>query len=344
VLVPVHDDWGPAGRVLAELDKRLAGRPGPIEALLVDDGSTQPPAPDMVPPSMAAFGAVRVLELARNLGHQRAIAVGLCHIRDTRPDLHAVVVMDGDGEDDPADVPRLLAALDANPGTCVFAERTRRSEGLVFRLGYAAYRLVHRVLTGIPVRVGNFSALPAVQVRRLVTVSDLWNHYAASVVQARLPVVRVPTRRARRIAGRSRMSAVGLVVHGLSAMSVFSDRIGVRLLLATLGAAALVLAALVAALVVRFATPLAIPGWTTTAVGLLAVLLVQLAGLVLVFVFVVLAGRQGTSMVPIRDYRPYVEGEQTLWARAEAAATPTSAASSSSSPPRGTGNGTSSGG
>ena len=64
-------------------------------------------------------------------------------------------------EDEPADVPRLLERLRGTDGrTVVFAERTRRSEGLLFRVGYAAYRLFHLLLIGVSVRVGNFSALP----------------------------------------------------------------------------------------------------------------------------------------------------------------------------------------
>ena len=86
------------------------------------------------------------------------------------------------------------------------------------------------LLTGIPVRVGNFSVIPAAQLRRLVVVSELWNHYAAAVFKARTPKATVPTARAPRLAGRSRMNFVDLVTHGLSALSVHSELIGVRLL------------------------------------------------------------------------------------------------------------------
>lgn len=308
VLVPIYNDWDCAGLLLAALDRQdaLAG----ARVLLVDDGSEAPP-----PSGWPAGGGrperlarVEVLTLRRNLGHQRALAVGLAYVAATVP-CRAVVVMDGDGEDDPADVPRLLQRLDETGGRAiVFAERTRRAEGRAFRLGYAGYRLLHRALTGLPVRVGNFSAIPAPLLARLVVVSDLWNHYAASVYKARLPRSLVPTKRARRLAGRSRMDLVDLVTHGLSAMSVFGDRVGVRLLIAAGGLLALTLAGIAAIVAVRLGTTRAIPGWATTAAGLLLAIFFQVFTLAIVFVFMVLGGREGSGFLPARDYAWFVAG------------------------------------
>src|SRR4029434_10989959 len=67
----------------------------------------------------------------------------------------------------------------------------------------------------------------------LVVASELWNHYAAAVVKLRLPYTSIPTTRGRRASGRSSLDFVALVVHGLSAASVFGDVIGVRLAIAT---------------------------------------------------------------------------------------------------------------
>jgi glycosyltransferase involved in cell wall biosynthesis len=306
--VPIHNDWECARRLLEALDAQEALRGARV--LLVDDGSdAQCQRPEA---RFQRLARVEVLSLRRNLGHQRAIAVGLAYVAEKIPG-RAVVVMDGDGEDDPADVPRLLERMDAEGGRAiVFAERTRRAEGLVFRLGYAGYRLLHRVLTGIGVRVGNFSAIPAPLLSRLVVVSDLWNHYAASVYKARLPRVLVPTKRAKRYAGRSRMDLVSLVTHGLSAMSVFGDRVGVRLLIAAGVLLLFTLGGIAAIVAVRLGTNLAIPGWATTAAGLLLAVFFQVFTLAVLFVFVVLSGREGSGFLPARDYVWFVEGVRGL--------------------------------
>src|SRR5438309_504196 len=83
----------------------------------------------------------------------------------------------------------------------IFAERRRRGEDVAFQAFFAAYRWGHRLLTGMAVRVGNFSIVPAAQLERIVVVSELWNHYAAAVFQAGLPHETIPTRRLRRLTG-----------------------------------------------------------------------------------------------------------------------------------------------
>ena len=96
--------------------------------------------------------------------------------------------MDSDGEDSPQDVPRLLERFEAEAcGKVIFAERTKRSESMTFMFFYSVYRWVHLMLTGVPVRVGNFSVIPRSRLESLVTVSELWNHYAAAVFKSRQP-------------------------------------------------------------------------------------------------------------------------------------------------------------
>jgi glycosyltransferase involved in cell wall biosynthesis len=68
---------------------------------------------------------IQLIRLANNLGHQRAIAIGLV-IASSFEDIGAVVVMDADGEDRPEDVPRLLNAWGEEPNLIVVAQRSER--------------------------------------------------------------------------------------------------------------------------------------------------------------------------------------------------------------------------
>ena len=158
VLMPVYRDWAAASLVCQELDKRLSQHPElAVQVLLVDDGS-----PDGVagwrPFEYQSLIGVSVLQLNANVGHQRAICVGLCHIHEELSS-EFIVVMDSDGEDRPEDAVRLIGMALANCNPVLFAARRKRFARTSFRLGYVAFRLVHRVLTGISVRVGNFSVL-----------------------------------------------------------------------------------------------------------------------------------------------------------------------------------------
>lgn len=310
VLIPLFNDWAVAAELLPRLDANL---PAGSRILLIDDGSTDR-CPEPFPcDRLNRIGRVEVVALRRNLGHQRAIALGLSFLEAERP-FEAVVVMDGDGEDDPDDAPALLDRLKSGDGPkVVFAERTRRSEDLAFRLGYQAYRLVHRVMTGVPVKVGNFSALNRAAVRRLVVSPDAWNHYAAAVFRSRTPLEFVPTCRATRFAGQSRMDLVALVTHGLSAISVFREAVCTRLLIAASALLAVLCLGIAATVAVRLLTGLAIPGWATTAAGLLAAMVLQVLTLIALIVFSLLGAREAATVLPARDAAWFLDGVRTIW-------------------------------
>lgn len=306
VLIPIFNDWSALEFLLPLLDSALHEAARQADVLILDDASTIPRGPRLESVSFQAIRTVRILELRRNLGHQRALAVGLAYL-DAEAQASTVVIMDGDGEDAPSDVPRLLERYDIEQGQqVVFAERRRRSESLVFRIFYWFYRATHVVMTGQRVRVGNFSVLPGHLLHRLSVVSELWNHYAAAVFKARLPFVTVPTARADRLDGQSSMSYVSLVVHGLSAISVNSEIVGVRALTAGLALILLSGLGIVVIVWIRIFSDLAIPGWATTGVGVLLVVLLQAVLFSMVFSFITLANRQGLSFLPARDYSYFV--------------------------------------
>lgn len=303
VLIPVFNDWESVGRVIPDLDRVLASQSCEAYLVIVDDGSSvSRPQGFLQGRPLLSIREVEHLRLRRNLGHQRAIAVGLAYVHAQLP-CRAVLVMDGDGEDRPADVSSLLRKLEeCGHGCIVFAERTRRSEGLVFSVFYHLYRFLHRLLTGYSVRVGNFSVVPSHFLEHLVVASELWSHYAASVFRSAIPYVTVPAPRGTRVSGKSHMKFVGLAVHGLSAISLYGDIIGVRLLIAASGGIVALLAALAAVVGVRLFTDRAIPGWATYSAGILTVLLIQVLLSCLALVVLVLGGRVRPGFLPVRDH------------------------------------------
>jgi glycosyltransferase involved in cell wall biosynthesis len=307
VLMPVRDDWTSAAELIRRLGNSVSPDEGTMEILLVDDGSVQRCDWNDSRDDFSAVRAVRVLRLRRNLGHQRAIAIGLVHIQQTA-ECDAVVVMDADGEDTPEGVAQLLRAFcDTHGAMAVFAERSRRSESLVFKFFYRLYKILHLWLTGIRVQVGNFSILPFAYLNTLVVMSELWNHYAAAVFRSKLPFTMIPIPRGTRIAGNSRMNFVALVSHGLSAISVFGDIVGVRLLIGSLAGSLLAGIGIVIVVAMRLFTDRAIPGWATSATGILAIIAIQLISIATSFTFFVLSNRANVGFVPLRDCSLFVD-------------------------------------
>lgn len=306
ILLPVFNDWEALALLLRQLDDVVQSCGIAANVLIIDDASTRTADQELPTPHVRSLGRIDVLRLRRNLGHQRAIAVGLAYIADKVP-CEAVILMDSDGEDSPADVPRLLAKYRQDGGEkIIFAERARRSETRLFRTFYALYRWLHLALTGVRVRVGNFSVIPASRVASLAVVSEMWNHYSAAAFKSKQPFDMVPAERAKRLAGKSKMNFVGLVAHGLSAVSVYSEIVGVRLLVLTCGLIAVALVGLGYVLGVKLFTESNIPGWATYTASVLVVILMQATMFSLIFCFVILGGRQTTGFLPLRDYQHFV--------------------------------------
>jgi polyisoprenyl-phosphate glycosyltransferase len=315
ILLPVYEDWESARQLVQRLDAALEGQPVQPRILLLDDGSPTSAPAALVPATLRNIVCLECLRLRRNLGHQRAIAIGLCFIHTDRP-CDAVLVMDADGEDRPEDAPSLIQKfLQGDSSKVIFAQRMRRSANWTFHLGYLIYRWMHRILTGIAVKVGNFSIISSAHVATLVVASDTWNHYAASIFKNRIAYEMLPIARGRRLAGESRMNFVALMLHGLSAISVFAETVGARLTLAILAMVGVLVPLLLAVPVIRWTTDWAIPGWATTTGGLLLVIVLQMLTVALGLTLLVLFNRNNLSFLPLRDYRYFVGNVQKLYER-----------------------------
>ena len=306
IVTPVLDDWKSFAKLLGKISDQFSGRAVAFHVVAVDDGSAIPfDSQSLVLRSSSCIVELSVLMLALNLGHQRAIAAGLCALVD-RTDIDAVIVMDSDGEDRPEDVATLLAASRTHPADIILARRMERSETRAFKIGYLMYRLLFRLLTGRTINFGNFSLIPFASLQRLVHLPDLWNNLAAALLRSRMRYITVATRRGVRYFDQPRMKLTALIIHGLSAVSVYIDVVFVRILIAAGAISGTSLLAIAAVATIRFATDLAIPGWATIMAGDLAIVLLLTIVLVVVTALMMLSSRSSLPIVPVRDYRSFV--------------------------------------
>ncbi|QQP92904.1 glycosyltransferase (plasmid) [Skermanella sp. TT6] len=312
VVIPIFNDWDSFVILVRELDRVLAGANASVEVLPVDDGSTDPvPSASNPVGGLRAIERVELVRLACNLGHQRAIATALAEIH-RRGTFDVVCVMDGDGEDRPQDLLRLMREHHRHPDHVIVARRCERSEGLVFRTFYSLYKAAFAAITGRRIDFGNFCLIPASALERIVHLPDAWNHLAAALIKSRLLIRREDLPRGTRYAGRSKMNLVSLVTHGLSAVSAFSEAAFVRMLLLSLLLAVGCAAGLVTVMLVRLLTDLAVPGWTSTVSGILLILLSQTVMFSVVAVFLNLSGRSARSTIPATDALRFIRDCTTL--------------------------------
>ena len=106
VVVPVHNEERSVALLLDELDSALQPLGKPWEVVFVDDGSTDGSYAALTR-LHAGRDDVTVVRLRRNFGKAAALAAGFAHARGD-----VIVTIDGDLQDDPAEIPRLLVKLD----------------------------------------------------------------------------------------------------------------------------------------------------------------------------------------------------------------------------------------
>ena len=123
VIIPVYNEETTIGPVLDEVVGVLDGLTLPYEILVVDDGSTDNTA-DVLGQASRRHPSVRVLTLAPNYGQSAAVGAGFNACRG-----RAAVLMDGDGQNDPHDIPALLDALDHCDACCGYRRVRRDSAG-----------------------------------------------------------------------------------------------------------------------------------------------------------------------------------------------------------------------
>src|SRR6266567_1163619 len=107
ILIPSFNDWDALSLLLPRIDCALSRAGWRAVVLIVDDASTEPLPRGWPSQIYSAIEAVDVLHLRCNVGHQRAIALGLYQVHEFT-ESQVVLVMDGDGEDRAEDLPALL--------------------------------------------------------------------------------------------------------------------------------------------------------------------------------------------------------------------------------------------
>jgi dolichol-phosphate mannosyltransferase len=130
VVVPVKDEVENVAPLAREIAAAIAAEPS-AEIIFIDDGSTDGTG-EALKALKQELPALRVIQHGRNLGQSRGIRTG---VRAACSDI--IVTLDGDGQNDPADIPKLLAILrgpDAKNIGVVSGVRAKRRDTFSRRL------------------------------------------------------------------------------------------------------------------------------------------------------------------------------------------------------------------
>jgi glycosyltransferase involved in cell wall biosynthesis len=145
VVVPMYNELDNAAPLIDAVQSALAAYPHPWELIVVDDGSRDGTGAALQRHAARVGPHVRVLRLLRNFRQTAAMQAGIDAARGD-----VIVTMDGDLQNDPRDIPRLVAKLLIEDLDLVAGWRRERQDGFALRRfpSLLANRLIRRV-TGL---------------------------------------------------------------------------------------------------------------------------------------------------------------------------------------------------
>jgi glycosyltransferase involved in cell wall biosynthesis len=217
VVVPVKDERDNVRPLFERVRDALdAARRGPWELVFVDDGSSDGTFAELERLA-AADDRAKVVRLRRNFGQSAATQAGLDAARGD-----VIVTIDGDLQNDPADIPLMLARLDEGYDAVLGQRAKRRDKFLLRKLPSLAANWLIRKVLGVPFK--DFGCAQRA-VRRevfegMVLYGEMHRFITALILQQGARVTQIPVRHHPRTAGKSKYNLSRTVRVMLDLMTV----------------------------------------------------------------------------------------------------------------------------
>jgi glycosyltransferase involved in cell wall biosynthesis len=128
IVIPVHNEEPNLEKLYRELTEALSGWGRSYEVILVDDGSTDQSFA-ILEKLQLEDPRLRIIRFRRNFGQTAAFSAGFAHARG-----RLIVTSDGDGQNDPRDIPALVKKLEDKQLDIVCGWRRKRQDAFVSRL------------------------------------------------------------------------------------------------------------------------------------------------------------------------------------------------------------------
>jgi dolichol-phosphate mannosyltransferase len=198
IVIPVYNEEDVIGSLLDEFRSFAGTWLDDYELLLVDDGSSDR-TPFIVRDRFAAWRQGKLIRLSRNSGQAAALYYGM---KCARGDV--VVLMDGDGQNDPRDIPAVLAPLDQFD--MVVGIRVNRQDSFVRRkMSRLANAIRGRILKdGVADSGCGIKAFRRQVIDAFIPIRTLYSFMPALAISAGFSLREVPVRHRARKGGKSK--------------------------------------------------------------------------------------------------------------------------------------------
>jgi len=300
IITPIYEDVEASSRLFRELYDVFGNE---VFIVAIDDGSVKEPVEKRYIEESGLDGVI--LRLNRNVGHQRAISIGVDYVSEYIEDHQKVVIMDSDGEDTPKSIKELIEPLKKDDIDIAVAKRKSRVETLKFKIFYIVYKWFFSILAGKKINFGNFLALKPKAIKRLSNMQELGIHVASTVLSSKLRIETVSLDRGPRYAGQSKMNFVGLVLHGFKGLMIFAEDVLVRVGILSAGIATLSISGVVVATLLKI-SGFATPGWFSITLEIFFLIFLQTGTLTLMILMLTGVVKSSSATKP-SEYKIFLD-------------------------------------
>ena len=220
IVIPVYDDWKSLNKLLYEINSNTSTKEL-VKILIINDFSKKKPQLNFK--KLNKIKEIKILELAKNLGSQRAIAVALNYLKKVESSFY-VTIMDSDGEDDPKHINKMIDLAKKNKNSVIVSCRKNREENLIIKICYKIHLILTFLLTVKWISYGNFSSFHSKNIKKILSDNSVWLAYSSAVMK-NTKIKKTYSKRLKRYFGKSKVSFPFLVTHSIKIIGVFYKRV-----------------------------------------------------------------------------------------------------------------------
>ena len=228
ILIPSYNDWDSLNVLIPKIHNVIKDLNKNISIIIINDGSTI--KKKLIFKDKLCFNKIEILNLLENVKAQKAIATTLYYLKKKNYN-GGIIIMDADGQDDPAKLPEIIAHAEKNPKMILTVNRLQREDSLLFKLLYEMHLLMVYIFTFKNLRFGVYSYMNPIHLNKILSNNDLCNAFAGSIARNFQNRSIIYAERKERLMGESKNSYINLVYYSLSILSVFKYRVLIHTLI-----------------------------------------------------------------------------------------------------------------
>ena len=222
ILIPVYNDNKSLNKLLQNIDNHLQIIVDfETEIIILDDKSTD--EIDLENQKFRNLKKIGILRVKENIGSQKVIAVGLNYLRNKKENFF-VTEMDSDGEDNPAEIARMLESALQNTDSVITSNRKSRNESILIKLLYRIHLLITFLFSFKWITFGNFSSFSSKNIEKILNDNSAWFAFSSSVIK-NCKIKRLYAKRENRYFDKSKLGLLKLIEHSIRVNAVFSNRV-----------------------------------------------------------------------------------------------------------------------